>query len=485
MNAHKQLAKTFNFFIFILLIIGIILGNVFSSYFFFSFLFILLGALAYFLIKKNKVLFSEISISCLAVCLGALLFLSFNYNQINNFLHTRQKATIKVLSLPQEKSKRNIFLAEIIKIGGYRKPFKVKVFDYSKKMDYLNKYQLQAKLTKRIYHNKNFYYLWVKKNTKIKKLPLSLWERAIKWANNYCLAVFENNCTQSTKNFLAAIFLGRKELIGKEKEFMQNAGLSHLLAISGLHVGLISLILFYFLRFFQISFRTILFILSIFLIFYVVATGFRPSTQRAVLMYLVFALGFLMKRKIEVLNSLGLAGVILLLFSPNIIYDIGFQLSFLAVFGIVLGFKIFPYKQQSNLLINYIKQIFLCSVFVTLFTLPVVSFYFGKIYVMSIFYNIALIPIFTFILLMNLLLLLVSPFAFFTKSLGVVLSWLVYIFQSLAKIFGSFSYSYLSYSFSFPGIFIYYLFLSAAIVLFLNRKSDFLRKQKLNEIQTL
>jgi competence protein ComEC len=473
MNNHKQLAVIFNFFIFIFLILGVIAASIFSSYFFFAFLFILFSFLAYFLIQKGKVLLSDITLSFLLICLGALLFLSFNHKQRNNFLHTRQNVTVKVISLPQEKSKRNIFLAEIIKIGGYRQSFKVKAFDYSKKMDYLNKYQLQAKLTKRIYHNKDFYYLWVKKNTKIKKMPLSLWERAIKWANNYCLSVFENNCSKDTKNFLAAIFLGRKELIGEEKEFIQNAGLSHLLAISGLHVGLISLILFYFLRFFQISFRTILFILSIFLVFYVAATGFRPSTQRAVLMYLVFALGFFMKRKVEVLNSLGLAGVILVLFSPTIIYDIGFQLSFLAVFGIVLGFKIFPYKQQDNLLINYIKQIFLCSVFVTLFTLPVVSFYFGKIYVMSIFYNVILIPVFTFILLMNLLLLVVSPFAFIAQSLGAVLSWLVYAFQSLAKIFGSFSYSYLSYSFSPKTILFYYFLLFASITLFQQNSDAF------------
>ncbi|MCF7887777.1 MAG: ComEC/Rec2 family competence protein, partial [Candidatus Omnitrophica bacterium] len=392
----------------------------------------------------------------------------------------RQKVMIKVVTLPQEKNNKNTFLAEVIEAGGRRQNLQVKVMDYSKKMSYLNKYEFQAKLSRRNYYSKDFYYLWVKKNTQIKRIPLSLWEKAVKHTNNYCLEVFKNNCSLRAKNFLAAIFLGRKELIGKEKEFIQNAGLSHLLAISGLHVGLISLILFYFLRFFHISFRAILFILSIFLIFYVAATGFRPSTQRAVLMYLVFALGFFLKRKVEVLNSLGLAGVILVLLSPPIIYDIGFQLSFLAVFGIVLGFKIFPYKQQSNLLINYLKQIFLCSLFVIVFTLPVVSFYFGKIYLLSVFYNIILIPVFTLILFFNLLLILFSPLAFFAKSLGAVLSWLVYIFQSLAKFFGSFSCSYFSYSFSPQAIFFYYFLLFTLIILFLNRKSIYLAFKNLH-----
>ncbi|MFO8053100.1 MAG: ComEC/Rec2 family competence protein [Candidatus Omnitrophota bacterium] len=471
MNNHKQLAKIFNFFIFIFLLIGTILGNLFSSYLSFTFLFILFSLLAYFLSKKDKALSSELSLSFLIICLGALLFISSGFDQKNISFKKRQKVTAKVVTLPQEKNNKNTFLAEVIKVGGHRQNLQVKVMDYSKKMSYLNKYEFQAKLSRRNYYGKDFYYLWVKKNTQIKKIPLSSWEKAVKYTNNYCLEVFKNNCSLRAKNFLAAIFLGRKELIGKEKEFIQNAGLSHLLAISGLHVGLISLILFYFLRFFQISFRAILFILSIFLFFYLAVTGFRPSTQRAVIMYFVFAFGFFIKRRVEPLNSLGLAGVILLLLLPSIVYDIGFQLSFLAVFGIILGFRIFPYKQQGNLLINYLKQIFLCSVFVILFTLPIVSFYFGKIYLLSIFYNLILIPIFTLILFLNLLLIIFSPLAFFAQSLGAVLSWLVYIFQKLAKVFGFFPYSYLSYSFSPQGIFVYYLLLFAAIVLFLKRKS--------------
>ncbi|MCF7870204.1 MAG: ComEC/Rec2 family competence protein [Candidatus Omnitrophica bacterium] len=471
MNSQKELAKIFNFLIFIFLVIGIVLGDLFSLYFLFAFLFILFNSLTYFLSKRKRVLSSDLSISFLIICLGALLFISSNFGQKNIYFKERQNVSVKAVTLPQEKNNKNTFLAKVIKVGGYRQDFQAKVMDYSKKMSYLNKYEFRAKLSKRSYYGKDFYYIWVKKDTQIKKLPLSLWEKAIKHTNNYCLELFRKNCSLRAKNFLAAIFLGRKELIGQEKEYIQNAGLSHLLAISGLHVGLISLILFYFLRFFQISFRAILFILSIFLLFYIAVTGFRPSTQRAVIMYFVFAFGFFIKRRVELLNSLGLAGVILVLLSPPIIYDIGFQLSFLAVFGIVLGFKVFPYKQQNNLLINYLKQIFLCSLFVIVFTLPVVSFYFGKIYLLSAFYNVVLIPVFTLILFLNLLFILFSPLAFFAKSLGAVLSWLVYIFQSLAKFFGSFSYSYLSYSFSPLGIFVYYLLLFVAIVLFLKRKS--------------
>lgn len=478
MRNKPKLFRYFNFLIFIFLLTGIILGSLLPAYFLFAAIFIFAAFFAYVFAETEKTTLADLIISVLVVSLGALLFVSSSWDKKDKFLENRPEVTIKVNSLPDENYNRNNFLASVLKIEGRKQDFRVRVFDYSKKMEYLGKYRFKANLTKHIYQGRSFYNLWVKKDTEIEKLPLSFWEKLVKKTNYYCLRVFGKNCNLGARNFLAAIFLGRKELIGQEKVFIEQAGLSHLLAISGLHVGLISLILFYFLRFFQIKFRLTLLISSLFLIFYVAVTGFRPSTQRAVIMYLFFASGFFIKRNTEVLNSLGIAGVILLLFSPTISYDIGFQLSFLAVFGIVVGFKFFPYRRHNNFFINYIKQIFLCSFFVILFTLPVVSYYFGKIYLLSIFYNIILIPIFVLILFLNFLLIISSPLTFLAQSFGAVLSWIIHIFQRLAILFGSFSYSYLAYSFSLKGIFIYYTCLFFLLLILVNKKA-LLRLNKL------
>ncbi len=470
MEDKWKLGRYFNFFFFVSLLVGIVLGNLFQSYLFFSFLFILLVSLVCFLAKKQKHLLSDLTAFILIVCLGAILFISFGFSNKDRFLKGRPEFTLKVISLPDEAHSRNSFLAEVSAVEGSRQNFRVRAFDYSQKMSYLNRYQLRANLSKRVYQGRSFYNFWVRKDSQIKELPLSFWEKLIKKANYYCLEVFTQNCETAAKNFLAAVFLGRRELIGQEQVFMQNAGLAHLLAISGLHIGLISLILFYFLRFFNCSFRVSLLISCVFLTFYAAGTGLRPSTQRAVVMYLIFAFGFLIKRKPDLLNSLGLAGVVLLLFSPSLAYDLGFQLSFSAVLGIIVGFKVFPYKEKNNFFLNYIKQIFLCSFFVFIFILPLISYHFGRIHPFSVLYNIILIPFFALILFLNFFLIVISPLAFLAQGLGAVLSWIIYFFQGLTRFLGSLPISYLPYSFTLKGLFFYYLSLFIIIFFVLYNK---------------
>ncbi len=457
--------RYFNFLVFILLLSGIFAGNLIPSYSFFSFFFILAFCLVCLSVKTRKILYIP-SISFLIVCLGALLFISSGSVDKDNFLEGKPEFKIKVTSLLRQNPTRNTFSALILEAGGYRQNFKVRVFDYSKKLTYLNKYNLNANLSKRAYRGRIFYNLWIAKDTQIKEIPLSFWERSIQKVNHYCLGVFRDNCGQAAKNFLAAVFLGRRELLGEEQVFMRKAGLAHLLAISGLHIGLISLILFYFLRFFGLNFKTSLLVSSFFLIFYAAATGMRASVQRAALMYLIFVFGFLIKRKQDVLNSLGLAGVILLLFAPSLAFDLGFQLSFLAVFGIIAGFKVFPYRSHRNFFINSIKQLFLSSFFVFVFIFPLISYHFSRIHLFGPFYNLILIPFFTLILFLNFFLIILSPFAFLAQGLGQVLSWLIFLFQRSTVFLGSLPISYFSYSFTLGGALVYYFFLFVVLTIF-------------------
>lgn len=465
-------ARFFSFIAFICLIAGIILGNLVNSYLFFACLFILVAFFSWLLSKNKNKYFSGLGAIFLIICLGALAKTAASgLNRKDEFLKNEIEATIKVISLPVTASNRNSFLATVYDIEGRKRNFRVRVFDYSKKLTYLNRYRLKANLSRQTYRGKVFYSLWVKKAAEINKLPLPFWEKAIKAANSYCLEVFRKNCNLAASNFLASIFLGRRELIKSQQEYMQKAGLAHLLAISGLHIGLISLILFYLLRFFNIKFKVSLLISCFFLIFYAAAVGPRPSVLRAVFMYLIFALGFLLKRKSDLLNSLGLAGLVLLLFSPGLVYDLGFQLSFLAVLGIIVGFKFFPAAFYGNLVINYVKQILLCSFFVFVFLLPLISHYFGRIHLMGIAYNVVLIPFFALILFLAFILIIISPVSFAAQSLGAVISWLVYLFQNLTRFLGLLPISYFSYSFSLTQVALYYfcLLLAVATLTFLRQ----------------
>ncbi|MBP7088417.1 MAG: ComEC/Rec2 family competence protein [Candidatus Omnitrophica bacterium] len=459
-------SKTISFFIFISFVIGISIGYYHKNIFIYLGLSLLLIILI--LIKSSPIFIANILILILFVSLGALWqnSVTFHAPEIKQLLNQENDIILTVASLPKDKALKNTFTAQIDSLNSYplRKKIKAKVIDYTKTLEYLNRYHLKTKLVERKYRKRTFYYLWVKKQASITKLPLGFWHNLRRKISFYLLKTYQENCNSAGYAFLSAIFLGRRELLEAENHIFALLGVSHLLAISGLHLGLFSIILFWALRFFGINFRVRLIISLIVLYIYTFITGASSSTARAVIMYSVFSINFLLQRKTEPLNSLAVAGLIILMIEPQTLLDIGFQLSFVSVFSIILGFKIWEIKTSQNMFFNYLIQLFYCSFFVTLFLTPLVSYYFGKIYLLSIFYNIILIPFFTFILAINFILIIFSPFNFISQSLGVNLSLLVWLFNKLVYFLSSLRFSYLSYYFSLRNVLVYYFCLCIIVV---------------------
>jgi len=461
-----KLFRFLNFFLFICFCLGIILGNFITSPFSFLIFSLIVLSFIYIFYRYHKFFLSDICILIFFFSLGALWHSSHPKLAIDKFIKKENRITLKVISLPKEGTSRNTLTAQVRKINSYPINLKVKVSDYTQSMEYLSYYQLEGKLVKRKYRGYSYYSLSIKKDANPQEVFLGAWARFAKKSSNYILNVFRQNCSSQGYRFLSGVFLGRKELLGQEREAFSNAGVSHLLAISGLHIGLTSLILFFVLRFLNVKFRVSLIISLVFLYFYTFLTGVSSSTLRAVTMYSVFAFGFLFKRKINVLNSLALAGFIALFLDSSSLFAIGFQLSFISVFAIILSFKVFDVKPVKITGLHYLKQIFFCSLFVALFLTPLVSYYFGKIYILSIFYNVILIPFFTFVLGVNFLLLILSPFRILAQSLGEVLSLLISGFIELVQFLGSIKFSFIFYGFSLKDIAIYYLVLGAIFAYF-------------------
>lgn len=147
----------------------------------------------------------------------------------------------------------------------------------------------------------------------------------------------------TTIDVLAAMLLGRSRLITTDTRAVYSAaGLSHLLALSGMHVAVIAMIIsfalwpFYFGR--HVKTRLLLTIIA--LLAYAAFTGFIPSVTRAVIMASVYMTGRIIQRKSPPLNSLCLAAIILLLITPSDLYSAGFQMSFAAVLGIIVFFPL-------------------------------------------------------------------------------------------------------------------------------------------------
>jgi competence protein ComEC len=137
-----------------------------------------------------------------------------------------------------------------------------------------------------------------------------------------------------------ALTLGyRSELDPDTIDYFASTGAMHVLAVSGLHVGLIYFILGFLLsgiKRYKIGKFIFPAVMIVSLWIYAFITGFSPSVQRATVMITFIILGSILRRPVNVYNTLTSSALVLILLDPEVILEVGFQLSYLAVFGIVL-----------------------------------------------------------------------------------------------------------------------------------------------------
>jgi len=248
----------------------------------------------------------------------------------------------------------------------------------------------------------------------------------------------------SPQNFiLGAIILGDKKMLPDEvKNKLNIAGLRHITAVSGMHVAVLTSILMAFLIGLGL-WRKHAFYLSVFLIFlFVVITGFQASAIRAGIMGGILLLAQHLGRQKNILNVLVFAGVIMLLVNPLLLkIDIGFQLSFLAVLGIIYFFPFF-YKWVKRIFRKVpdflgFKSILAITISAQLFTLPILIYNFGYISLASLVSNILVIPLLPFIMGLGFVSALLGMVFY---PLGIALSWPVWLLLSwVVKVIDLFS----------------------------------------------
>ncbi len=197
---------------------------------------------------------------------------------------------------------------------------------------------------------------------------------------------------------LRAITLGDKgSLTAELREAYSGAGASHVLAVSGLHVGMIwwvldKILFFRGKRFIHRFIRAVL-ILGI-LWFYAALTGGTASVCRSVSMFSLVSLAGLLSRRSSVVNTIFLSALILLAANPERIYDTGFQLSYLAVLGIVLLqprlSRIVTFRSR---ILNRIRDLVMVSLAAQLFTFPLSLHLFHQFPVAFILTNLAVVPL--------------------------------------------------------------------------------------------
>ncbi len=204
-------------------------------------------------------------------------------------------------------------------------------------------------------------------------------------------------CPGDIGEMCSAITLGiRESLPSYMYNRFQSCGAAHLLAVSGLHTGIVSVIIFLFFRTLQLKRNPALLISGIFVLVYAIFTGLRLPVMRASIMLLFFIIGESREKNIDPLNTLCAAGIFITLLMPGSIFGISFQLSFLAVFSILIMFNILK-EYLGKIPNNWVKKWIIIPFFLTLSaqlgTLPLVSYYFGYIPLIGLIANLILIPL--------------------------------------------------------------------------------------------
>ncbi len=280
--------------------------------------------------------------------------------------------------------------------------------------------------------------------------------------------------------FLRAFILGERSAL-RFKDYLpfKMTGTMHLLAISGLHTGIVVAIFSFLLKFLGIKRKARFIMLLLVLVFWVFFTGFRPPVIRASFLVGFWVLSFFLQRKTVLMNNLFLSGFIILLFNPQDLFNIGFQLSYVCVLFIAWGFPLYGriIPRIRNPLLKYALDIFFISLFAFLGTFPLVSHYFGVISVLGILSNILLVPLLFLIILSSFL------FLFLWGPLSQILAGSAHIFLrlliSINNFFAGFAFSHLNLRFSLLAVFIYYLTLGSVYLIFQVIKRYFERYREL------
>jgi competence protein ComEC len=249
-----------------------------------------------------------------------------------------------------------------------------------------------------------------------------------------------------TGAFMRAILLGdRSELPKGIQTVFKNSGVMHILAISGLHVGIISLIIIYSFRLIGLKRGISYFLTILFLIFFVLLTLSNSSVVRSAVMLCVFLTGTLIGRKADAYNSLGAAAVFIMIRNPKDIFNVGFQLSFLAVLSIL--FLAPKFMKISEKRANfYVKKYFYAPLAVSISasagTFPLILYYFRIITPVSVISNIFIIPLVFGLLISGLAFLVLGWIPFAGELLAGINDILARLIFKMADFFASMKYGH-------------------------------------------
>jgi competence protein ComEC len=243
-----------------------------------------------------------------------------------------------------------------------------------------------------------------------------------------------------------ALLIGYTQDLDKDLvQAYSNTGVVHIIAISGMHLGLIYVMLLWIFKTIpglkRLKFLKFVIIIAALWLF-ALLTGGSASILRAAVMFTCIIIGENLKRRSSIYNSLAASAFLLLCYNPYFLWDVGFQLSYLAVAGIIIFQKpVFNLWYFKNRLLGKIWQLTSVTLAAQLLTFPVCLFYFHQFPTLFLFTNILLVPLSGIILFAEIFMVALAGLPWISFYLGKITWYLIWLMNAIIGWFNELSFS--------------------------------------------
>ncbi len=420
---------------FLMFFIAYALGIVFCVYF--NFLHILIAAIVFAVV--NSIISKKLIPNVLIVLFVVLSFITVSYNSKSNltqYIDRNVEVIAKIIKVQSnnEESKYIGYNAQIINVNG--KDLKEKTIIYIPKgtdVEINSIVRLNVSISE-ISSNKNRMLFNYKDSLRVKgifvtafcKGEIELVKRNYSVFNsfsNFCIEktekLFRKYMSEGNANTVLSVILGDVKYLDKDYyKNIQKTGLAHIFAVSGTHVVIIYAAFFKFFNFLGMQ-RKISWLLSWTLLWiYGFIIGFPVTVLRSLLTFNFLFGSEILYRKYNSINSLIISAFILLIINPYYLFDVGFQLSYMAALCLLVNNRIIKKKNDNKVnenednsninsvwsafayIKNKISKNLWLYVFVQAFTLPIMSYYFNYVSIIGIIFNLLIVPLFDKIIIL-------------------------------------------------------------------------------------
>ncbi len=348
-------------------------------------------------------------------------------------INGRSSQGLLLLNIKKDSLAQPLVIGSVINLqsnfGGYQPPRNPGQFDYAG-------YLKNKNIASQIYCSRNEMLI-------CDKVHKNVWYYAAKIRNTMLTNLRLSGFKERELNVLAALILGQQQDIAREilRDY-QYAGAVHILSVSGLHVGLILLFINIIMRPLPNTrtgslFKIVILLGSLWC--FAILAGLSPSVVRSVTMFSFVAIGMHLRRSTNIFHTLLVSVFLILLFQPSFLMDVGFQLSYVALFFIVWLQPLFASLwQPKNTIVKYLWDIVTVSFAAQIGTFPLSVYYFHQFAGLFFVTNLLIIPFLSVIMAIGVTVAIIAMFGTVPFGLALVLEKCIFILNGIIAKIASF-----------------------------------------------